>query len=498
MSGTTTTTSSTSYTSRVTPSTATSYTSSVQPTVTSLSSYGAPTTSTTTTSRSTGIPSTSTTTTRNYQSVGPSSSTTTHSSSEVDHKAQKKADEVAALERHQMNYLTQAQPPSSTVTSRFDPPSSTTTTVSSSRISSSPPNSAPNSSQVLKMNELTSEIDQLRGENGVQSHEIRFLRSRVEHLQEVADEAVAERDKVRKDTSSRSGDMAATLNQQILAQKQEIALLKTENERLRSDAARARPAPAPCAECAKRHDNMAKRADNLTAKSNVGSTQSSFRSVSPGMQRPGASRAAARGTDSTTTTTTTSPQALGSSLGVGRSSGWSTRTARAQPSVDGSLNSNLSIEDEKARYRQLEQQVREMREKTPPRERAKLDGLLNKLSGLHSNLDGMSEASGSRLSSPAGSRSASRSNSRPMTPETRRRMTLTAADLADEKRRTELLRAKMQLVRDKTPVKERARLDALTSKLESLGSLHSNMETEASHLRDENRARFRPTPSQEM
>ena len=107
-----------------------------------------------------------------------------------------------------------------------------------------------------------------------------------EHLQEVADEAVAERDKVRKDTSSRSGDMAATLNQQILAQKQEIALLKTENERLRSDAARARPAPAPCAECAKRHDNMAKRADNLTAKSNVGSTQSSFRSVSPGMQRP--------------------------------------------------------------------------------------------------------------------------------------------------------------------------------------------------------------------
>ena len=28
-------------------------------------------------------------------------------------------------------------------------------------------------------------------------------------------------------------------------------------------------------------------------------------------------------------------------------------------------------------------QVREMREKTPPRERAKLDGLLNKLSGLH-------------------------------------------------------------------------------------------------------------------
>ena len=140
----------------------------------------------------------------------------------------------------------------------------------------------------------------------------------------------------------------------------------------------------------------------------------------------GASRAAARGTESTTTTTT-SPQALGSSLGVGRSSGWATRTARAQPSVDGSLNSNLSVEDEKARYRQLEQQVRElailkpcsstlsfcaiatefrcmldstiflrmhflsvssvqvreMREKTPPRERAKLDGLLNKLSGLH-------------------------------------------------------------------------------------------------------------------
>eukprot|EP00657_Telonema_sp_P-1_P009146 TRINITY_DN3314_c0_g2_i1.p1 TRINITY_DN3314_c0_g2~~TRINITY_DN3314_c0_g2_i1.p1 ORF type:complete len:192 (-),score=18.87 TRINITY_DN3314_c0_g2_i1:12-587(-) len=68
---------------------------------------------------------------------------------------------------------------------------STTRATRNSKRSSITPESS--TAQSLRIQELSQEVDSLHGELGVQQHEIRFLRSRLEHLQQSSIEDLAER-----------------------------------------------------------------------------------------------------------------------------------------------------------------------------------------------------------------------------------------------------------------------------------------------------------------
>eukprot|EP00656_Telonema_subtile_P030359 TRINITY_DN33347_c0_g1_i4.p1 TRINITY_DN33347_c0_g1~~TRINITY_DN33347_c0_g1_i4.p1 ORF type:complete len:339 (-),score=73.23 TRINITY_DN33347_c0_g1_i4:142-1158(-) len=188
---------------------------------------------------------------------------------------------------------------------------------------------------------------------------------------------------------------------------------------------------------------------------------------------------------------------LGNTLGVGRSAAWATRANRGYATANDHENNSVrstdsyeKLADERARYQALENKVRVLREKTPPRERAKLDGLLGKLSTLHTGLGDLSSESGSTTGSP---RDLSL-EPRAATPNTLRRMKLTAADLADERRRKEVLAAKLRRIRDSSPEfssESAAKLDSLAKKLDGV---HQNLHSEVQSLR-KNRGDL---PSQEL
>lgn len=336
------------------------------------------------------------------------------------------------------------------------------------------------SSQSLLSTELSAEVQQLRGELGVQNHEIRFLRSRLEHLQNVADEAVADREKL----SKGSVEGTAPLKDQIQALELENARLKAQNLQMRKQ-----QEACSCigSRLFKSAPATATRADPSRAASispplrSIPATTTTDQSDLELFQQPKPTRgsppfgSAVRSAQEPT---------LGSTLGVGRSAAWATRANRRMLGADienssvRSTDSYDKLPDEKARYRDLEHKVRVLRDQTPPRERAKLDGLLGKLEKLHTGLEELSSDGGSAKSSPRGL-----PEERPATPNTLRRMKLTAADLADERRRKEVLANTLRQVRDTSPNLSSVEAKKLESLAKKLDGVHQNLMSGVESLR---------------